>query len=51
VVVVEDSEAALEKVVPSVSTTRRRRFEALRDTFGGGIGGKSPRKEGKERAM
>lgn len=49
VVLVEDFEAALEKVAPSVSTAQRRRYEALRDTFGSGIGGK--RKEGKERAM
>ena len=49
VVLVGDFEAALEKVAPSVSTAQRRRYEALRDTFGSGIGGK--RKEGKERAM
>jgi ribosome biogenesis ATPase len=48
VVFVEDFEAALGKVAPSVSTAQRRRYEALRDTFGGGIGGK--RREGKERA-
>lgn len=49
VVLVEDFEAALEKVAPSVSPAQRRRYEALRDTFGSSIGGK--RKEGKERAM
>jgi hypothetical protein len=44
VVLVEDFEATLEKVAPSVSKAQRRRYEALRDTFGSGIG-----KKGKDR--
>jgi len=47
VVLVEDFEAALEKVAPSVSKAQRRRYEALRETFGSGIGKKG--KDGKER--
>jgi hypothetical protein len=40
VVLVEDFEAALENVTLSVSKARRRRYEALRETFGSGIGEK-----------
>jgi ribosome biogenesis ATPase len=47
VVLIEDFEAALEKVAPSVSKAQRRRYEALRETFGSGIGKKG--KDGKER--
>jgi ribosome biogenesis ATPase len=49
VLLVEDFEAALEKVVPSVSKAQRRRYEALRETFGGGFGVNG--KEGKERVV
>ena len=49
VVLFEDFEAALGKVAPSVSKTQRRRYEALRETFASGIGGR-PR-EGKERVV
>ncbi|KAI0290264.1 AAA-domain-containing protein [Multifurca ochricompacta] len=38
VVLVEDFEAALDKVAPSVSKAQRRRYEALRETFGNGVG-------------
>jgi SpoVK/Ycf46/Vps4 family AAA+-type ATPase len=34
VVLVEDFEAALEMVAPSVSKAQRRRYEALCETFG-----------------
>jgi ribosome biogenesis ATPase len=37
-VLVEDFQAALEKVGPSVSKAQRRRYEALRETFAGGVG-------------
>ncbi|KAI0246800.1 hypothetical protein BJV78DRAFT_1251421, partial [Lactifluus subvellereus] len=37
VVLVEDFQAALEKVAPSVSTGQRRRYEALRGTFASGV--------------
>ncbi|KAI0246796.1 P-loop containing nucleoside triphosphate hydrolase protein [Lactifluus subvellereus] len=37
VVLVEDFQAALEKVAPSVSTVQRRRYEALRGTFESGV--------------
>jgi ribosome biogenesis ATPase len=47
VVLVEDFEAALEKVAPSVSKAQRRRYEALRETFGNGVGVNN--REGKER--
>jgi ribosome biogenesis ATPase len=52
VVLVEDFEAALEKVAPSVSKAHRRRYEALRETFGNGFGrnGNSG-KGGKERVV
>ncbi|KAH9012691.1 P-loop containing nucleoside triphosphate hydrolase protein [Lactarius pseudohatsudake] len=40
VVLVEDFEAALDKVVPSVSKAQRRRYEALRETFASGVGGR-----------
>jgi AAA+ lid domain len=46
VVLVEDFEAALEKVAPSVSKAQRRRYEALRETFGGGFGRKGNVGEG-----
>ncbi|KAH8977693.1 P-loop containing nucleoside triphosphate hydrolase protein [Lactarius hatsudake] len=45
VVLVEDFEAALDKVVPSVSKLQRRRYEALRETFASGVGGRRERKE------
>ena len=38
VVAVEDFQAALEKVAPSVSKSQRRRYEGLRETFGSGVG-------------
>ena len=38
VVLVEDFEAAFQKVAPSVGNAQRRRYEALRETFGSGIG-------------
>ncbi|KAH9969186.1 P-loop containing nucleoside triphosphate hydrolase protein [Lactifluus volemus] len=38
VVAVEDFQAALEKVAPSVSKSQRRRYENLRETFGSGVG-------------
>jgi ribosome biogenesis ATPase len=47
VVLFEDFQAALGKVAPSVSKTQRRRYEALRETFASGIGGR----EGKERVV
>ena len=47
VVLFEDFQAALGKVAPSVSKTQRRRYEALRETFASGIGGR----EGKERVL
>ncbi|KAI9464457.1 ribosome biogenesis ATPase RIX7 [Lactarius psammicola] len=37
VVLVEDFQAALDKVVPSVSKAQRRRYEALRETFASGV--------------
>lgn len=49
VVLVEDFEHALEKVAPSVSPAQRRRYEALRETFGSGVGSKG--KERKERVL
>lgn len=52
VVLVEDFEAALEKVAPSVSKAQRRRYEALRETFGGGFGRNgNVGKGGKERVV
>jgi ribosome biogenesis ATPase len=47
VVLFEDFQASLEKVAPSVSRTQRRRYEALRETFASGVGGR----EGKERVV
>lgn len=47
VVLFEDFQAALGKVAPSVSKTQRRRYEALRETFASGIGGR----ERKERVV
>ena len=47
VVLLEDFQAALGKVAPSVSKSQRRRYEALRETFASGIGGR----EGKERVV
>jgi ribosome biogenesis ATPase len=44
VVLFEDFQAALGKVAPSVSKSQRRRYEALRETFASGIGGRE-RKE------
>lgn len=41
VVLFEDFQAALGKVAPSVSKTQRRRYEALRETFASGIGGRN----------
>jgi len=38
VVPVEDFQAALKKVAPSVSTVQRRRCEALSETFASGVG-------------
>jgi ribosome biogenesis ATPase len=38
VVAVEDFQAALEKLAPSVSKSQRRRYENLRETFGSGVG-------------
>ncbi|KAH9955936.1 ribosome biogenesis ATPase RIX7 [Russula dissimulans] len=46
-VLVEDFQAALEKVTPSVSKAQRRRYESLRETFASGFGGR----EGKERVV
>ncbi|KAI0246795.1 P-loop containing nucleoside triphosphate hydrolase protein [Lactifluus subvellereus] len=45
VVLVEDFQAALEKVAPSVSAVQRRRYGALRGTFGSGVsvGGRAER--------
>ena len=40
VVLVEDFQAALDKVAPSVSKVQRRRYEALRETFASGVRGK-----------
>ena len=48
VVLVEDFQAALDKVAPSVSKAQRRRYEALRETFASGVGG---RRDGKERTV
>lgn len=45
VVLVEDFRAALDKVAPSVSKAQRRRYEALRETFASGVGGRRERKE------
>jgi ribosome biogenesis ATPase len=46
VVAVEDFQAALEKVAPSVSKSQRRRYEGLRETFGSGFGvGKKAERE------
>jgi ribosome biogenesis ATPase len=47
-VLVEDFQAALDKVAPSVSKAQRRRYEALRETFASGVGG---RRDGKERMV
>jgi ribosome biogenesis ATPase len=47
VVLFEDFQAALGKVAPSVSKTQRRRYEALRESFASGIGGRV----GKERVV
>jgi ribosome biogenesis ATPase len=47
VVLFEDFQAALGKVAPSVSKSQRRRYEALRETFASGIGGR----ERKERVV
>ena len=47
VVLFEDFQAALGKVAPSVSKAQRRRYEALRETFASGIGGR----ERKERVV
>jgi ribosome biogenesis ATPase len=49
VVLVEDFQAALEKVGPSVGTAQRRRYEALRETFASGVGVK--RRTEKERGV
>ncbi|KAI9452521.1 P-loop containing nucleoside triphosphate hydrolase protein [Russula earlei] len=46
-VLLEDLEAALAKVTPSVSKAQRRRYETLRETFASGIGGR----DGKERVV
>jgi len=46
-VLVEDFQAALEKVTPSVSKAQRRRYESLRETFTSGFGGR----ERKERVV
>jgi ribosome biogenesis ATPase len=40
VVLVEDFLAALDTVAPSVSKAQRRRYEALRETFASGVGGR-----------
>ncbi len=40
VVLLEDFQAAFAKVAPSVSKTQRRRYQALRETFSSGLGGK-----------
>ena len=49
VVLVEDFQDALDKVAPSVSKAQRRRYEALRETFASGVGGR--RKGGKEHVV
>jgi hypothetical protein len=49
VLLIEDFEAALGKVAPSVSEAQRRRYEALRETFGGGFGANG--NEGNERVV
>ncbi len=46
VVLVEDFQAALDKVAPSVSKAQRRRYEALREMFASGVRG--GRRGGKE---
>jgi ribosome biogenesis ATPase len=45
VVLVEDFQVALDKVAPSVSKAQRRRYEALRETFASGVGGRRGGKE------